>query len=153
MDSELIKHYAYELNLHLPEDIQKEAMEWLIENTPSDQLVLVFPPYGKRCWQNGVKFIEKIGYPENEAAFPRLVELFQDINWPGSEEAVQYFEALEKAVVIPYIEAGAKQAIDKHDDQWLWFLFGVCERLMIEREDFRDCSIFDVMKRIYDEDE
>ena len=53
MDLELIKHYAYELHWHLPERIQKEAIEWLIENTPRDQLALVFPPYAKSCWQKG----------------------------------------------------------------------------------------------------
>lgn len=153
MDIELIKHYAYQLHWHLPEDIQKEAMEWLIENTPRDQLALVFSPCRKACFQNGVKVIEAIGYPENEAAFPCLVELFQDINWPGAKEAVQYFQNLEKSVVIPYIEAGAKQAMDERDDQWLWFLYEVCEWLTIDRVDFRDSTLFDLMKEIYEQDE
>lgn len=82
-----------------------------------------------------------------------MVELFQDINWPGAEEAVLYFQTLEKAIVVPYIEAGGKQAIAERDEQWLWFLYAVCERLMIDRTDFQNQAIFDAMKECYEQDE
>lgn len=152
MDLELIKHYAYELHWHLPAQTQEEAIEWLIANTPRDQLALVFPPYGKSYWQNSMKVVEAIGYPANKAAFPRMVELFQDINWPGAEEAVQYFQSLEKTIIVPFLEAGGKQAIAERDEQWLWFLYAVCERLFIDRVDFYDKSVFDVMKEMYERD-
>ena len=150
MDIDLIKLYAYELHWHLPEEKQQKAIEWLTANTPRNQLALVFPPYAKSCWQNAMKVIEAVGYPQNETAFPRVVELFQDINWPGAEEAVLYFQTLDKTVVVPYIEAGAKQAIAERDWQWLWFLYAVCERLLIERADFHEQAVFDVMKECYD---
>lgn len=153
MDRDLIRLYAYELHWHLPEEIQKEAVEWLTENIPRDELAYVFPPGAKSCWQNAIKVVEAVGYPHNIAAFPRLVELFQDINWPGAEEAVQYFQTLDKTVVIPYIEAGAKQAITESDEQWLWFLYAVCGRLSIERGDFEEHSVFDAMKTCYEQDE
>ena len=38
MDPELIKHYAYELHWHLPEEMQQRAIEWLTVNTPHDRL-------------------------------------------------------------------------------------------------------------------
>ena len=152
MDEELIKHYAYELHWYLPEEIQQEAIDWLVEFTPRDQLALVFPPGGKKYWQNSVKVVEKIGYPDNVAAFPRMVELFQDINWPGAEESVQYFKTLPKAIVVPFIEAGGRQAMVEQDDQWLWFLYAVCERLQIERVDFSDGAVFDAMEEIYERD-
>lgn len=152
MDKDLIRKYAYELHWHLPEEIQQQAIAWLTENTPHDQLALVLPPYAKSCWQNAMKVIEAIGYPHNKAAFPSVVELFQDINWPGAEEAVLYFQTLEKAVVIPYIEAGAKQAIAECDEQWLWFLYAVCERLSIEQAEFQDQVVFDTMKECHDRD-
>ena len=152
MDIHLIKHYAHELHWHLPEETQYEAIEWLIENTPRAQLACIFPPYSKSCWQNAMKVIEAVGYPDNETAFPRIVELFRDINWPGAEEAVLYFQTLEKAIVVPYIEAGGKQAMVERDEQWLWFLYVVCERLMIERANFQDGAVFDAMKERYEND-
>lgn len=153
MDIDLIRLHAYELHWHLPEETQQEAIEWLIENTPRNQLPLIFPPYAKSCWQNAMKGIEAVGYPHNEAAFPRVVELFQDINWPGAEEAVLYFQTLDKTLVVPYIEAGAKQAIKERDSAWQWFLYAVCERLLIERADFQEQPVFDAMKECYEKDE
>ena len=38
MDKELIIHYAYQLNWHLPEDDQQDAMDWLVREVPCDQL-------------------------------------------------------------------------------------------------------------------
>ena len=152
MDIDLVKHYVHELHWHLPEEIQQEAVDWLVKYAPREQLALVFPPSGKKYWQNSVKVIQKIGYPDNQSAFPRMVELFQDINWPGAEEAVQYFQTLEKSIVAPYIEAGGKHAIAEQDDEWLWFLYAVCERLHIERADFLDGTVFDAMEEIYARD-
>ena len=152
MDLELIKHYAHQLHWHLPEEYQQEAIEWLITNAPHDQLALLFPPYTKSCWQNAMKVIEAIGYPNNEPAFPRLVELFQDLNWPGAEEAILYFQTLETTIVVPYIEAAAEQARAEHDREWLWFLYAVCGRLSIERKHFKNVAVFDEMKDCYDND-
>lgn len=148
---DIIKLHAYELNWHMPEHLQQEAIDWLVEYADRDQLALVFPPYAKRCWQNAVKVVEKIGYPENIAAFPTMDELFQDINWPGAEEAVLYFQTLEKNVVLPFIEAGGRQAIATNDRDWLFFLYAVCERLTIVRDDFEEAAIFDAMKTQYEE--
>ncbi|MEG0471631.1 MAG: DUF5071 domain-containing protein [Solibacillus sp.] len=152
MDRDLIIHYAFQLNWHLPEEQQQDAIDWLIENTPKDKLALIFPKYSKFCWQNAMKVIEGIGYPNNKPAFPRMLELFQDLNWPGAEEAVVYLQTIETTVITPYIEAAARQAKTEQDDQWLWFLYAVCERLNIERSLFQDSTIFDEMRECYEKD-
>lgn len=51
-----------------------------------------------------------------------------------------------------FIEAGARQAKTEHDDQWPWFLYVVCERLHIERQDFLEGAVFDAMEEIYSHD-
>lgn len=152
MNEDLLKQYQSQLHWHLPEETQQQAVTWLTENMPRGELVRIFTPFDKACLQNGVKVVEAIGYPANKAALPSLVELFQDINWPGALEVIDYFKTLEKSIVIPYIEAGGQQAMDDQDDQWLWFLYDVCDRLNIERHDFQNASIFDEMKRIYERD-
>lgn len=132
MDKVLIIHYAYELNWHLPEHYQQDAMDWLVKETPRDQLSLIFPKYNKFCWQNAVEVVKRIGYPENESAFPKLVELFQDLNWPGALEAMNYFRTVDKKVVAKYIKDAVVQAKATNDEDWLYFLSLVCEELHIE---------------------
>lgn len=152
MNREELMYYVYQLHWHLPEETQRESVDYLIENVPLNELVQLFPSYGKAYWQNSMKVVTAIGYPYNIAAFPKMVELFQDINWPGAEEAVVYFSTLEKQIVALFIEAGGKQAIKESDDQWLWFLYAVCERLHIERVNFVDGAVFDTMQEIYTRD-
>ena len=75
------------LDWHLAEETQQEAIEWLVKYIPREQLSLLFSPHTeKSCWQNAVQVVARIGYTENEAALPHLVELFQDLNWPGAQE-------------------------------------------------------------------
>lgn len=152
MNREEIKHYVNELHWHLPEETQQDAINWLVANMPLNQLASVFPTYGKSYWQNSVKVVMEIGYPYNIAAFPNMVELFQDLNWPGAEDAVQYFQTLEKQIVTPFLEAGGKQAMIEQDEQWLWFLYAVCERFQMDRADFRDGTVFDAMEETYARD-
>ena len=41
----------------------------------------------------------------------------------------------------------------ENDDQWLWFLYTVCEQLQLERTHFYAGTIFDELVRIYKRDE
>lgn len=153
MSIEEMNYYVHELHWYLPEETQQQAIDYLTENAPLNELGQLFALSSKPHWQNCMKVVVAIGYPYNIAAFPKMVELFQDINWPGANEAVDYFKTLDKQFVVPFIEAGGKQAIKENDDQWLWFLYMVCERLCMERADFNDGAIFDEMVRIYERDE
>lgn len=153
MNKEVMNYYVHELHWHLPEQTQQEAVDYLIENVPLNELGQLFALSSKAYWQNCMKVVTAIGYPYNIAAFPKMVELFQDINWPGANEAIDYFKTLEKNIVAPFIEAGGKQAMNERDDEWLWFLYAVCERLHMERADFKDATIFDEMAYVYERDQ
>ena len=152
MNNKEMIYYVHELHWHLPQETQQEALDYLIENAPLNELGQLFTLSSKAHWQNCMKVVVAIGYPYNIAAFPKMVELFQDINWPGANEAVDYFKTLDKQFVVPFIEAGGKQAIKENDDQWLWFLYTVCERLQIEREHFLAGTMFEIMEEIYARD-
>lgn len=153
MNDRTLNTYIHELHWHLPVETQQEAIDYLIDNAPLNDLGQLFVLSSKPHWQNCMKIVEAIGYPYNIAAFPKMVELFQDMNWPGAREAVDYFKRLDRQVVVPFIEAGGKQAMKEQDDQWLWFLYTVCEQLHMERAYFYDGTIFDEMARIYERDE
>lgn len=85
---ERMQQHVCALDWHLVEETQQEAIEWLVKYIPREQLSLLLSPHTeKSCWQNAVQVVARIGYTENEAALPHLVELFQDLNWPGAQEA------------------------------------------------------------------
>lgn len=60
METTLIQQYVQNLHWHLPEETQNEAMEWLIEHTPRDQLALVLSPFNKVCYKTMSKMRRKI---------------------------------------------------------------------------------------------
>lgn len=153
MNDRTLNTYIHELHWHLPKETQQEAIDYLIDHAPLNDLGKLFELANKPHWQNCMKVVEAIGYPYNIAAFPKMVELFQDMNWPRAREAVEYFKTLHNHIVVPFIEAGGKQAMKENDDQWLWFLYTVCEQLQLERTHFYAGTIFDELVRIYKRDE
>lgn len=96
MNKEEMSYYVHEMHWHLPEETQQNAIDYLIDNAPLNELGQLFSLSNKPHWQNCMKIVTAIGYPYNIAAFPKMVELFQDINWPGANEAVDYFRTLVK---------------------------------------------------------
>ena len=113
---ERMQQHVCALDWHLVEETQQEAIEWLVKYIPREQLSLLLSPHTeKSCWQNAVQVVARIGYTENEAALPHLVELYQDLNWPGAQEAELYLQTLERAVVLPYLEADGRRAVAEND--------------------------------------
>lgn len=145
-------YYVSLLHWDTPLYLQLEAIEWLAEHVRGEQLCELFNITGKMEWSNVVRIVQRIGYPDNEAALPKLVELFQDMNWPGAIEALRYLQTLDKSIVLPYIEAGAEEARRTNDDSWLWFLYSACTDLHICRDHFVDGTLFDLMQHYYDHD-
>lgn len=145
-------YYVPLLHWDTPLYLQLEAIEWLAEHVRGAQLCELFNITGKMEWPNVVRIVQCIGYPDNEAALPKLVELFQDMNWPGAIEALRYLQTLDKSIVLPYIEAGAEEARRTNDDSWLSFLYSACADLRIRRDHFVDGTLFDLMQHYYDHD-
>lgn len=150
IEDDLVISYAYRLNWHLPEEIQNSAKEFLIQ-IPKEQLPLIFPKYAKECWENAVDVIIAVDYPKNELALPKLYELFMDINWPGAKKAVEYLKKIEHCVNVKYLENACSKAVEDDDTEWLYFLYEVSEELNINQNDFKNCFLYNQMKKIYEE--
>lgn len=57
----------------------------------------------KTLWSVAVHVIREIGYPQNTAAIPEVVDQVSDRNSPAWQEAVQTLAEMEKQAVIPYV--------------------------------------------------
>lgn len=144
-DAEIL-YYVYNLNWLLPKENQEMAIDFLI-NLPPDKTDLIIPKYGKECWENGVRVIKKIGYPNNKKSLPKLARLLQDRNWPGSLEAIELFRELGKAIAIPYIEQECISACKQKDLDWLENLFFASNSLNYSENDFKHKDSYRFMKK------
>ncbi|MEK4442282.1 MULTISPECIES: hypothetical protein [Niallia] len=144
-DAEIL-YYVYNLNWLLPKENQEIAIDFLI-NLPPDKADMIIPKYGKECWENSVRVIKKIGYPNNKKALPKLARLLQDRNWPGSLEAIELFRELGKAIATPYIEQECISACKQKDLDWLENLFFACNSLNYSENDFKHKDSYRSMKK------
>ncbi|MGE7024518.1 hypothetical protein [Solibacillus cecembensis] len=148
---DLVIYYSYDLNWHLPEGIQNDAKEFLSQ-VSMEQLPLIFQTYAKECWENAVDVVVSVGYPKNELALPKLYELFMDINWPGALKALEYLKGIDHSVNVKHLKNACAKAVEENDTEWLYFLYIVSEDLNINQNDFENVSLYNQMKKVYEEE-
>ncbi|WLR44446.1 hypothetical protein LC087_18865 (plasmid) [Bacillus carboniphilus] len=147
LEDEEITYYVYNLNSQLPKETQEEAME-ILSQLNNEKVHLIIPKYGKNCWENGVKILSRMGYPRNKKALPKLAELLQDRNWPGSLDAIEVFRDIGKETSTPYIERECEKALECHDYDWLEHLEFACDSLEINENDFHNKKSYISMKKL-----
>jgi hypothetical protein len=150
LEDEKIIYYIYNLNWQLPKETQDEAIEILSGISP-DKAHMLIPKYGKSCWENGVRIVNKMGYPRNKKALPKLAFLLQDRNWPGALDAIEVFRHLGKNISVPYIENECEAAIKCEDDDWLEHLYFATDSLGMSEEDFRNPTTYQLMRKAAEE--
>jgi len=99
----------------------------------------------KHSWENYCKIVEKIGYPQNHSAIPALFLLLQDLNWPGSENALLILSSIGKDILITDIEKFIKEAFNSSDFMWLGGLKILTTRIGVISDDFNDKEIFKLL--------
>ena len=73
----------------------------------------------KGKWENVVKIIELIGFPSNHIYIFILFELLQDLNWPGSEDAMKVLNDIEPRELVIFIEKYLDLAMNSKDFIWI----------------------------------
>jgi HEAT repeat protein len=107
------------LSWNMPEKIQQEAMEELINILDDNIEILIQPLIDKSCWENAAKVIKEIGYPGNKNAIKGLIEWLQDMNWPGAVIASETLYSIGFHIIYPSIQNAVNYAISEYDIMWL----------------------------------
>ncbi|MFC5452369.1 hypothetical protein [Paenibacillus aestuarii] len=130
-----------ELSWNQPENIQQNAVEKLSNLKGKDVILLAIQSNelcSKSCWDNAAIVLGNIGYPNNRAALPYLMELFQDLTWPGVRPIITTLKDINKKILIPFIENASVRAINKHDDCWANGIIYLINELDFTEADFND---------------
>jgi KaiC/GvpD/RAD55 family RecA-like ATPase len=147
MSTDEVLSLLKDFNYHLPPEVREERKQKLLADTSySPSLLLQLDILPKSTWHFVVEIIRELGYPRNRDALPSLVELMQDINWPGADEAMEIIKGIEKEVTVPIIENAIKEAYSEEDYQWLAGIKRMVKRSAIQKEDFSDETIYELLK-------
>ena len=143
MEHTQIKEYVEQLSWDQPEEMQKRAIRALSTLAP-DELRWVLNSMRKDTWENAVQVIANVGYPGNQAVLPDLFWLLQDLNWPGSAQAMTLLASLDRAVLIPLLEAAFRKADREDDAMWIGGLNRLAEATKLQPADFQDARISEI---------
>ena len=126
-----IKEYIINLSWHKPNDIQEKAIKELSSLKGNDVVLLAKQTNelcSKECWHNASVVLKQIGFPNNKAALPYLMEWFKDLNHPGVVNIIELLMEIDKNKLKPHIQHGIQQAIKEKDEDWgLGLLFLIHE--------------------------
>ena len=112
--SEAITH----LNWNSSESKQKEAVDFL-SKVDTTTLFGIFHQLNKSEWKNYITVVSKINFPDNLPLLPLILELLQDINWPGAIEAIDLISAICSPEVLGLVEKTILKAYQQKDFMWL----------------------------------
>jgi len=126
----------FRLSCHYPKSYQEYAIEYIIANSDklTDEDIETLIERGcKDTYQNTIKVFSILGYPKVAKAIPSLFMLFQDLNWPGSTDAMNLLSALPLDAYKDDLNMAIKKALDTSDDDWI---YGI--RTFIENENISE---------------
>ncbi len=146
MNKDDIIKYVHELDWSYPAEIQNKAIDFLSE-ADEEYICFIFDKKLKSTWENAVKVIKKIGFPKNEPLLPDLVELLQDVNWPGAEGAMEILSSVEKTIVIPIIERALLAADAENDLMWIGGINLLVKKAGYTSTDFSDEKMLRILKK------
>jgi hypothetical protein len=125
------------LSWHKPVDIQEKAIKELSSRLKGNDVVFLAKKSNelcsKECWHNASVILKQIGYPNNKAAFPYLMEWFQDLNHPGVANIIELLSEIDKNELKPHIEKGILKAIEEKDEDWGLGLLTLLNELKITK--------------------
>ena len=150
MTPEKIKSYVEMLNWENPQEEQDEAI-CILSQIDERNFGLILDKSKKSTWENAVKVIKRIGFPQNESLLPGLLCLLQDVNWPGATEAIEILAEIDKKTVVPLIEQAIHSANLNEDFMWLGGLSLLVSKSGYLAEDFDDSCIFEILKNVEEE--
>ncbi|WP_025025463.1 hypothetical protein [Caldalkalibacillus mannanilyticus] len=134
-----------QLNWIHPQELQQETIR-LLTQIEDKYVGLLIQDMKKETWENAVIVLEKIGFPRNKEALPKMIFLLQDINWPGALQAVDILKKIDPIYWIHYVE----QAILESDPQWMYGIHYLLEKANVT-EDMMNKGVYLKMKQVLEE--
>lgn len=119
-----------------PKYLQDYAIKKLLTINENQIIFLAqqFNHSPKSEWENIALILKIIGYPRNKGALPYLMEMFQDVNWPGVLTIVDLLKEIDIKILMPFINNAISKTIETNDAGWAFGLVFLIKRLNIKEE-------------------
>ncbi|MBO3444344.1 DUF5071 domain-containing protein [Clostridium sp. CCUG 7971] len=116
----------------------------------SNFLLINEPNYfEKNILDNLINILIKLPNPQLIYAIPQLVEVLQDLNWPGSMDSVEFLSSLPIKKYIKSLEYSLEKAIKEKDEDWLFGIFYLIDKVPIKENYFKRKDIYIQARSMY----
>lgn len=92
----------------------------------------------KTRWQNAICVLKNVDKTELTPAITQLLTMLQDMNWPGSEEALDILCGLDRNDLLAPLESAICKAHSEKDTMWLGGLKHLVKNAAIRMGDFKN---------------
>lgn len=80
---------------------------------------------------------------------PQLIEVLQDLNWPGSMDSVEFLSSLPIEKYIENLEYSLEKTIKEKDEDWLFGIFYLIDKAHIKDNHFKRKDIYTQARNMY----
>ena len=87
-----------------------------------DYNIFILPQEGKKYWENCAKILIQLDDDKFIQLFPKILEWFQDLNWPGGNIILDRVNKMSNDVIEGFVLQCIDEAILKNDLMWIKFL-------------------------------
>lgn len=150
---ENVEKLIHDLSWDKPQDVRERAVQELMQVSEEEVVLLAHQSNelcSKECWEDAALVLKRIGYPRNRLAIPYLMKWFMDVNWPGVETVIEILKDVDIDIIMPFIEAAAKQAVNEKDADWCFGLVYLMERLGMKGVEFKDKNLYEELTKLAD---
>ncbi len=136
--------YKELLHPGLPMERRKENIQELAKDERYENKLFVLKG-GKWSWEDEAKILITRGYPKVKDILPEMFIWLQDMNWPGSDEIVEFLSNLPREIMIENLEIVTKKAKTENDIGWLYWLREFMEKNKLNIDDFNDKEVYRIL--------
>lgn len=130
---ELLKRTEYDI--YNNPDVSDEGIKTIAEMIAADKNIDLKELFDLRkcsskfCWLNYLNILEKLPKEDKVRGLSLLLELLQDANWPAFQKAMELFTTIDSETVVLYLDKYLVQACAEDDEDWLYNLHLLAQRL------------------------
>jgi len=130
---ELLKRTEYDI--YNNPDVSDEGIKTIAELIAADKNIDLKELFDLRkcsskfCWLNYLNILEKLPKEDKVRGLSLLLELLQDANWPAFQKAMELFTTIDSETVVLYLDKYLVQACAEDDEDWLYNLHLLAQRL------------------------
>lgn len=117
-----MNQYIKKLHWNISNEEFNEIKKCIDLDTSIDYNTFILPKEGKEYWENCAKILVQLDDGELIKLFPKILEWFQDLNWPGGNIVLDRINKMPGSIIEDFILQCIDEAILKNDIIWIEFL-------------------------------